>query len=153
MKSHSLLAPLCTWWAARVHLRVCSHIEPRKATWYSMSSNDPWRRKVVRTRRTSRRRGWPIGFGALSSSPYSLLFTSASQGSRPRSYLFTSVTGRIGVHTAPKYGAKPIQYVTLDFRDWHGTSSLRHRNRTATAEPISGMVFVAEQKLSSKAWT
>ena len=114
-----------------------------------MSSNDPWRRKVVQPRRTSRRRGWPTGFGALNSSPDSLLFTSASQGSSPRSYLFTFVTGRMGVHTAPKYGAKPIQYVTLDFRDRRSTSSLRHRNRTATAEPISGMIFVAGQKLSS----
>ena len=45
------------------------------------------------------------------------LFTSVSVGSSPRYYLFTSATGRISVHTAPKYGTKPIRYVTLHFLD------------------------------------
>ena len=34
-----------------------------------------------------------------------------------------------GVHTAPKYGTKPIRYVTLHFRDRRGTALLRPRNR------------------------
>ena len=33
------------------------------------------------------------------------------------------------VHTVPKYGTKPIRYVTLHFRDRHGAASLRERNR------------------------
>ena len=45
---------------------------------------------------------------------HSWIFTSVSVGSSPRSYLFTSTTGRIGVYKlTPKYGTKPIQYVTL----------------------------------------
>ena len=53
---------------------------------------------------------------------------------------FTSATGRIGIHTAPKYSTKPIQYVTLHFQDWRGTSSPSYRNRAAT------IVLVCEQK-------
>ena len=34
-----------------------------------------------------------------------------------------------GVHTAPKYGTKPIRYATLHFRDRRGTALLRPRNR------------------------
>ena len=97
--------------------------------------------QVVHTHLTWCRRGWPRGFGELNSSPHFCgIFTSASVGSSPRSYLFTSATGRIGVHTAPKYGAKAIRYVTLHFQDRRGAASLRHRNRAATT------VFVCEQK-------
>ena len=87
---------------------------------------------VDHIRRTSCLSCWPRGFGALNSSPHSWIFTTGSVGSSPRSYLFTFVTGRKGVHTAPKYGTKPLRYVTLHFRDRRGTSSLRHRNRAAT---------------------
>ena len=45
---------------------------------------------------------------------------------------FTSATGQIGIHTAPKYGTKPIRYVMLHFRYRRGAASLRHRNRAAT---------------------
>ena len=70
--------------------------------------------------------------GALNSSHHSLIFTSASVGSSPRSNLFTSGTGRVGVYTALKYGTKPIRYVTLHFRDRHSAAMLFHRNRAAT---------------------
>ena len=44
-------------------------------------------------------------------------------GSSPRSYLFTSTTGRIGVYKlTPKYSTKSIRYVTLHFQ-----KSARHR--------------------------
>ena len=67
-------------------------------------------------------------FGALkfNSSLYVLLkhstwiFTSVSLGSSPRSYLFTSVTVIITIHTTAKCGTEPIWYVTLYFRDWRG---------------------------------
>ena len=51
-------------------------------------------------------------------------------------------TDRISEHTAPKYGTKPIRYVTLRFRDRCGAASLCHRNRAATT------VLVCEQSLS-----
>ena len=91
----------------------------------------PGAAQVVHTHRTSCRRGWPRGFGALNSSPHSRIFTFVSEGSSPRSYLFISATGRIGVHTAPKCGTKPLRYVMLHFRDRRGAPSLRHRNRAA----------------------
>ena len=47
--------------------------------------------------------------------------------------LFTSATGRIGVHTAPKYGKKPI-------RDRRGAASPRYRSLAATT------AFMCEQK-------
>ena len=75
-------------------------------------------------------RGWPRGFGALISSPHSWIFTSVSVGSRSRSYLFTSVTGQIGVHTVPKYGAKPIRFVMLLFRV--GAAQLHFVRETAS---------------------
>ena len=52
-------------------------------------------------------------------------------GSSPRSYLFTSATRRIGVHTAQKYGIKPIRYVTLHFE----ISAAQIRSVTETAPP------------------
>ena len=51
-------------------------------------------------------------------------------GSSPRSYLFTSATGRIADHTEPKYGT--IRYVMLHFLDWRVAASRRHINRAAT---------------------
>ena len=44
------------------------------------------------------------------------IFTPLSLGSIPHSYLFTSATVRVPVHTAPKCGTEPIRYVTLHFR-------------------------------------
>ena len=52
--------------------------------------------------------------------------SSVSVGCIPQSYLFTSATGRIADHTAPKYGKKPIRYVTLHFLDWRVSASRRH---------------------------
>ena len=66
------------------------------------------------------------------------IFTSFSVGSRSRSYFITSARGRIGDNTAPKYGTKPIRYVTLHFRDWRGAASLRYRNRAATTVRVCG---------------
>ena len=51
------------------------------------------------------------------------LFTSVSVGSSPRSYLFASATGRISVHTAPKYGTKPIRYLTFHILDRRGATA------------------------------
>ena len=104
-------------------LRLCSH--------YSMNSIGPGWRKSFTHIETSRRRGWPRGFGALNSSPHSRIFTFVSEGSSPRSYLFISATGRIDVHIAPKCGTKPLRYVMLHFRDRRGATSLGHRHRAA----------------------
>ena len=38
----------------------------------------------------------------------------------------SSVLLRIADHTAPKYGKKPIRYVTLHFLDWRVAASRRH---------------------------
>ena len=92
----------------------------------------PGSAQVVHTHRTWCRRAWPRGFGERNPSPHSWIFTFVSVVSSPRSYLFTSATGRIGVHTAPKYGAKSIRYVTLHVQDRRGAASLCHRNRAAT---------------------
>ena len=45
------------------------------------------------------------------------IFPSISVGPSPLSYLFTSATARIPVHTAPKWGTELIRYVTLHVRD------------------------------------
>ena len=68
---------------------------------------------------------------ALNSSSHSLILFSVSTGSSPRSYLFISATGEISVHTPPKYGVKPIRYVTPHFQGRHGAASLCHKNRAA----------------------
>ena len=65
----------------------------------------PWRH--VKTLYCSRK-----GFGALSSSPHSWMFTSVSVGSNPRPYLFATATVRMGVYTAPKYITKAIQHLS-----------------------------------------
>ena len=104
---------------------------------YRMNSKGAGRpAQVVHTLRTSCQRGLPRGFDALNSKPHSLIFTSLSVASSPHSYLFTSATGRIGVHTTPKYGKKPIRYVTLYFRDRLGAASLWHRNCSTTSVPV-----------------
>ena len=57
----------------------------------------------------------------------------SSVDSSPRSYLSTSATVRISVHTALKSGTEPIRYMTLHFRDRRGeAASLRYRNRAET---------------------
>ena len=86
----------------------------------SMNSNGPPGRQKSFT--SSQQHGWPRGLGALNSSPNSWIFTSPSVGSAPPSFIY-------GVHTAPKYGTKPIRYVTLHFRDRRGTALVRPRNR------------------------
>ena len=107
-----------------------------------MNSNGPKQHKDVHrpAHRISCLRDWSTEFSALNSSPHPL---------------FTSATGRIGVHTAPKYGTKPIRYLTLHFRDGCGEASLRNRNRAAITVLVceqkpyrSSMIFVAAQKLS-----
>ena len=60
--------------------------------------------------------------------------------SKPRCCLFTSATGRVGVHTALKYEAKPVRYVMQRFRGWSGAASLCPRNRAAIT------VLTCEQK-------
>ena len=51
------------------------------------------------------------------------IFPSISVGPSPLSYLFTSATARIPVHTAPKWGTELIRYVTLHVR--HQQAQLR----------------------------
>ena len=102
----------------------------------SMNSKGPGRQKsFTHFEHRAGKVGWER-FGALNSSPHPRIFTSLSDGSSPRSYLFTSATGRIGVHTTPKYGKKPIRYVTLYFRDRLGAASLCHRNCATTNVPV-----------------
>ena len=104
-----------------------------------MNSNDTWLHSLAA--QTSCWSGWPRGFDALiDSRPHSWIFTSVPVGSSHHSYLFTAARGRIGVHFAPKYGKKPIRYVTLHFRDRRGTASLRHGNCDVTT------VHVCKQK-------
>ena len=102
----------------------------------SMNSKGPGRHKsFTHFEHRAGEVGWER-FGALNSSPHPRIFTSLSDGSSPHSYLFTSATGRIGVHTTPKYGTKPIRYVTLYFRDRLGAASLCHRNCASTSVPV-----------------
>ena len=68
-------------------------------------------------------------------------------GSSPRSYFFTSETGRIGVHSAPKYSTKPIRNMTLHFQDRRKAASRRHDGSCVLTEVVSGMISVAAQTL------
>ena len=68
------------------------------------------------------------------------LVTFVTVGSSPRYNLFTSPTGRITVHTAAKYGTKPLLYVTFHFRYQRGLASIRHKNHAATT------VLVCDEK-------
>ena len=92
----------------------------RKAIRYSMNSNATELEQVVDTHRTSCRNGWPRGFGELNvnpspHSPPEYLLPSQQISLSPHSYLFTSATVRIPVHTTPTCDTEPIQYVTLHF--------------------------------------
>ena len=60
----------------------------------------------------------------------------------PQSYLFTSATVRIPVHTTPKSGTEPIRHVTLHFVHRRGAAALRYRNYSTKIT-----VLVREQKL------
>ena len=111
----------------------------KKDIWYSMNSSSTEREQGVHTHRTSCRSGWPRGFGELNPSPLPNTHF-VLVGSSPRSYLFTSVTVRIPVHTAPKCGTAPIQCVTLYFRDRRGAASHRYRIRAEIT------VLMCEQK-------
>ena len=72
---------------------------------------------------------------------------SGSVTSRPRSYLFTSVTVRIPVHTTPKCGTEPIQYLTLDFQDRRSAYSnfqgviITPLEGLINLTPYSGVIF------------
>ena len=102
---------------------------PQKAIWYSINSNGPVQPQSPGSHTSN------IAPARLAERVWCTKFASVS--SNPR---FTSATGRIGVHTAPKYGTKPIRYVTLHFRERRGAASLRRRNRAATT------VLMCEQK-------
>ena len=66
-------------------------------------------------------------FGELILSPYSWKFTAVSVDSRPRSYLLTSATLRIPVHTAAKCGT--IWRPTFEI------SSVQHRSAVTEIAP------------------
>ena len=77
------------------------------------------------THRTSRRNGWPRGFGELNPEylfPSQWIVVIAPTYSLPPrcDYPFT-------LH---QYVTEPIWYMTLHFQDRHGVASLRHRNST-----------------------
>ena len=104
--------------------RLCSHHIPEGFSsrlemriWYTVNSNSTELEQVVYKHQKSCRSSWPRGIGELNPSPYSWIFSSISVGPSPLSYVFTSATSRIPVHTAPKWGTEPIQYMTLHFRD------------------------------------
>ena len=73
---------------------------------YSVNAKGTELEQVVHTHRTSYRSGWPGGFGELNSSLHSGIFTSVSVDSISLSYLSTSSTVRVPVHTATKLGTK-----------------------------------------------
>ena len=58
--------------------------------------------QVIHTYPISYRSDWPRRFGEINRSPHSWIFNSVSVDSRPLSYLFTSATVPIPVHTAPE---------------------------------------------------
>ena len=81
-------------------------------------------------------------------------------GSSPFSYLLSSATVQIPVHTTPKCGTEPIRYLMLHFQDRRGatlahyTAKSRHNHRFYVwTEALFGIVFVPLQKLSGIAWT
>ena len=88
--------------------------------------------------------GWPSGVNELNRSLHSWIFTF------PQWILVLAPTYslpfpvRLPVHTAPKWGTKPIRYVTLHFRN-------RAEITVLMCEP--GMVFVPAQELSGMVWT
>ena len=88
----------------------------RKASLYSTNNSDTELQRVVQT---------PEDVVHLIP-----VFTSATVGSNPRSYLFIFATVLIDVDTAPKCLTEPIRYVMNHFRDRRGAASLRYRNLT-----------------------
>ena len=113
--------------ATKSHRVLCEQQRPKAA-------------QVVHTHRTSCRGGWPRGFGELNSSPHSWIFAPVSVGSSRHSYLFTSVTGLIGVHcTKVWHKTYPICDVFTFEIGRPGAASPRHRKRAATT------VLVCEQ--------
>ena len=62
----------------------------------------------------------------------------------PCFFLFTSATGRIAVHTAPKYGRKSLSIcdAPLSRSAWHGFAASQY-----------GLILVVAQKLSGVVWT
>jgi len=73
---------------------------------YSVNDKGAELEQVVHTHRTSYRSSWPGGFGELNPSLHSGIFTSVSVDSISLSYLSTSSTVRVPVHTATKLGTK-----------------------------------------------
>ena len=72
----------------------------------------------------------------------STVFTSVSGGSSPRSWYFTSVTGRIGVHTAPKYSRRPIRYSRSARFSFATSQKSRHHKRSCVrTDKLSGYDF------------
>ena len=88
----------------------------RKASLYSTNNSDTELQRVVQT---------PEDVVHLIP-----VFSSATVGSNPRSFLFIFATVLIDVDTAPKCLTEPIRYVMNHFRDRHGAASLRYRNLT-----------------------
>ena len=86
--------------------------------------NGPGQHNSNHKHQKSRRRGWPRWFGVIKFQSSLLNIYFRLSGSGPRSYLFTSSTGHIGVHTALKYGTKPIGYMTVHFRDRRGAGAI-----------------------------
>ena len=77
--------------------------------------------------------GWLRRFGSLHPNPHSWIFTSLTVDSSSLSYLFTSATVRIPVHTTSNCGTEAIRYVTLQFsRSARGGSFalLQYKSRT-----------------------
>ena len=123
--------------------------------WVLCEQQGPKAAQVFHTHRTSCRGGWPRGFGELNSSPHSWIFAPVSVGSSRHSYLFTSVTGRIGVHcTKVWHKTYPICDAALSRSA--GPAQLRPvteialpRNRSCVwTEDLSGMILAVAQNLS-----
>ena len=127
---------------------------PRHAIQNSMSRNLPGQHKSF-THRTSCRRGWPRGIGALNSSPRSRLFISVPVGSRPRSYLFTSATGRIyrcslctkvWQKTYPLCDASLLRSVRCSFAP--SQKSRRHNRCCVLREALYSIIFLNKAKVA-----
>lgn len=101
---------------------------------YSMNSPAPGGTSRSHIEHRAGAVGRARGFVALNPSPYSWISTSIPAGSRPRSKLFISATGGIGVHTEQKYGTKPIRYLMLHFEI--DTAQLRSIKEIAPTQPF-----------------
>ena len=114
--------------ATKSHRVLCEQQRPKAA-------------QVVHTHRTSCRGGWPRGFGELNSSPHS--------------YLFTSVTGRIGVHCT-KVWHKTYPTCDAPLSRSAGPAQLRPVTENALPQPflcvnrcLCGMILAVAQNQSS----